>query len=435
MAKKTVHTDKTLARWRQARFGMFIHWGLYSAGNLDCWKMNDMGIPVDEYARELEPKFRGKNFDAATVVKLAKNAGCKYIVMGTRHHEGYCLWDTATTTFSSVHGTPRRDFIAEYVQAARSAGLMVGFYYSFLDWRNRAYWEGPRKNPQAWKRFVAYVHAQVRELMSNYGKIDILWYDGAWGPTHLNPWGVKYAWGFKPDAAGYAQAWQSAKLNAMVRQLQPGILINDRSYLPEDFGTPEKTITPEHRPWELCDTIGFYWGASSRDRDRKSPRTLLDRLIYCVSRNGNMLLNVGPKPDGRLMAWQQKTMLQLGRWLKKHDEAIYGCGGEWQNPFNNPLAPWYTTRKNNTLYIHLLRYPGESFGLANHHDYHLLSARLLDTGKKLKIIHEPMRDIISGLPKQSPDPLACIVKVKIREKTPSQIKARKWIGIEEPNAI
>ncbi len=436
--KLSYSQKKRIQWWQKARFGMFIHWGLYTIDGLGCWKMHDMGIPTGEYIAKYEHRFNPTNFDARAIVRVAKNAGCKYIVMGTRHHEGYCLWNTKTTKFSSVCMTPKRDFIAEYVQATRGAGLKIGLYYSLLDWRYKAYWDGPRKNPEGWKKFVSYVHSQVEELMTLYGKIDILWYDGAWPVLWYDgdcamPW--RGYWGFSPTYEDIAKAWRSRKLNAMVRRLQPDIIMNNRSYLTEDFGTPEQTIVPESRPWELCDTMGGLWGAASQDLNRKTAREIITRLISCACQNGNMLLNIGPKPDGSIQRWQAKIMAQIGNWLKEHGEAIYGCGGEWQVPFrNNMLAPWKTTRKGDVLYLHLIRYPGNSFSIANLHDYWLESAEILTTGKQLKIIHEPTRDIISGLPKSSPDKIITVVKVKVRHKTRNEQETRGTIALDNPDS-
>ncbi len=424
MNNKSLRAE-SLKSWQQARFGMFVHWGLFSAGDLGTWMMSDMAVPVDEYARKYVPGFTGENFDAEEIVELAKNAGCKYVVMVTRHHEGYCLWDTETTDFSSVKQIPGRDFIGEYVKAARKAGLKVGLYYSLCDWRYKGYWQGPRQNPKGWEKQVKLVHNQVREIMSNYGKIDILWYDGGWEA-------YPGAWGIKLTDEKVANYWQSEKLNAMVRKLQPGILINNRSFLPEDFGTPEKMIRPQARPWELCDTIGFYWGASSKDLDRKTSRTLIGQLLYSVSRGGNMLLNIGPKPDGSLLPWQKKTMEEIGTWLKKHGEGVYGCEGVWEMPFARILTPWQATQKGNSMYLHLLRYPGKSFAISNQHDLKIVSAELVDTGDKLHVETTATRDIISGLPAKSPDKIASLVKLKVRKKTARQIAQRQYIGIDNP---
>ena len=416
---------KSLKSWQDARFGMFIHWGLYTIDGLDCWKFFDMGIPVDEYVRRFEPRFNPKKFDARAFARVAKGAGCKYVVMGSRHHEGYCLWNTKTTRFSSVHMTPGRDFIAEYVRAVRSAGLKVGLYYSLLDWRYKAYFDGPRKSPARWRRLVALVHEQVRELMTQYGKIDILWYDGAWpGPN----------WGFEPTQVERSRAWKSKKLNATAHKLQPDILINNRScpYSGGDFATPEQEITPEHRPWELCDTMADLWGAAPQDLNRKTPRQIITRLITCVSLGGNMLLNIGPGADGSVQPWQARTMERIGAWMRKHGDAIHGCGAEWQAPFNHGLAPWKTTRKGKTLHMHLLRYPGKEFAIANIHGYHLKSARVLTTGRRLRIVHEPTRDVIKGLPQKAPDPIATVVTITTRPKTAAEKRRRAVIGLADP---
>ncbi len=414
--------------WQDARFGMFIHWGLYSVADLDCWIMHDVGYPIGEYTESLEPRFTADGFDARKLAALAKESGCRYVVMGTRHHEGYCLWNTKTTGFSSSVMTPKRDLIGEYVEAVRSAGLKVGFYYSMLDWRYQAYWLGPRNDPTGWNELVDYVHEQIKELVTEYGRLDILWYDGAW------PVGTAPGWGFEPTREEVAAAWRSKEINDLVRAKQPGILINNRSFLPEDFGTPEQTITPEDRPWELCDTMADLWGVSSVDHNRKSVLEMLTRLITCVSHGGNMLLNIGPNADGSIQTWQKENMERIGIWLESHGEAIYGCTGEWRRPFNGGLAPWRSTRKGDDVYLHLLRYPGESFGIATIHDLWLETAHLMDTGQTLEIVREPTRDIIQGLPSTSPDDLVAVVKLKTRKATEQEIAQRQVIGLRHPNA-
>lgn len=418
--------------WQDARFGMFIHWGLYTIDGFDCWKMHNMGIPVEEYVKAYEPRFRPDKFDARALARLARSAGCKYVVMGTRHHEGYCLWDTRTTPFSSVSMTPKRDFIREYVDAVREEGLKVGFYYSLLDWRYKAYWEGPRRNAQGWNRLVEYVHDQVRELMTLYGKIDILWYDGAWPPHDPGP---ALAWGFLPTDPEVAEAWRSEELNAQVRALQPDILVNNRSYVEGDFGTPEQSIVAEGRPWELCDSMGDMWGAAPQDLNHKTPREIITRLITCVAQSGNMLLNIGPNADGSVQEWQGQIMARIGEWMEVHGEAIYGCSREPQHLFTHGLAPWRTTRKADTLYLHLLRYPGRFFSIANLHNLWLESATLLDTGQPLEMKHEPTRDVIAGLPDTPPDDIATVVKLQARPKSEAERTARGSIALDDPDNI
>lgn len=420
-----------LSWFKHDRFGMFIHWGLYSASDLDCWVMHDMGIPADEYFKRYEPGFTGDKFDADELAKLAKAAGCKYMVMGARHHEGYCLWDSSTTELTSVKRLPKRDFIAEYVEAARRHGLKIGIYYSLLDWTDSAYWDGPRRDPAGWARMIKKVFSQIKELMTQYGKIDILWYDGGWHPR------TGY-WGYSPAephemalfrGEGLAKVWDSVRLNKMVRDSQPEILINNRAYTAEDFGTPEQTLVPEERAWEFCDTMGDLWGYSSVDLNRKSPRQLIHNLIKCVSLGGNLLLNIGPKADGSVASWQRDNLESIGQWMAVHSESIYGCGEEPRRPYFSDLSPWRATRKENVIYLHLFRYPGKEFGLARFHGDRILSARLLSSDLSLGIRREPTRDVIFGLPESAPDRYAPVVKLDISDESEEWSRVRANVSL------
>ncbi|MEM2443621.1 MAG: alpha-L-fucosidase, partial [Candidatus Bathyarchaeia archaeon] len=323
--------------WVEARFGMFIHWGLYAIPARGEWVMFFERIPKSEYAK-LARRFNPRRFDADEWVTLAKEAGMRYMVLTTRHHDGFCLWDSQVSDFTSVKATPaKRDFIAEYVEACRRAGMRIGFYYSLLDWRWPEYWDGPAKNPEGWARLRDYVHAQVRELMTNYGKIDILWYDGAWP--------------YK------AEDWQSERLNAMVRSLQPNIIINNRSGLPEDFETPEQHIRYHERPWESCMTIDeSWWGYHAGDRHLKSTLEIVRLLVRCVAGNGNLLLNVGPRADGSIPEAYKRRLRAVGEWLKRNGESIYGAGAA---PFRAAHLG-HVTAKGNKVYVHVFYWPGKS---------------------------------------------------------------------------
>jgi len=225
--------------WHAARFGMFIHWGLYSVLGRHEWVMENEGIPVSEYEK-LAPQFKPKPNAARDWARLAKRAGMKYMVMTTKHHEGFCNFASNLTNYCAPKQGPGRDLVKEYVDAARGEGLRVGFYYSLMDWHHP---DGAmcKTDDAARRRFVDYIHGQVKELMTNYGKIDILWYDVAW-PL---------------DAKG----WESVEMNTMVRKLQPDIIINNRSKIPEDFDTPEQRIEASaNRPWESCMTLNDSWG-------------------------------------------------------------------------------------------------------------------------------------------------------------------------------
>src|SRR5579872_5069390 len=214
--------------WHEARFGMFIHWGLYSVLGRHEWAMEEEGIPVSEY-EQLAKRFQPQPNAARAWARLAKAAGQKYMVMTSKHHEGFCNFDTKLTNYCAPKQGPGRDLVREYVEAARAEGLRVGFYYSLMDWHHP---DGARckTDEQARRRFVDYIHGHIRELLTNYGKVDVLWYDVNWP---LN-----------------AQEWEAEKMNAMVFELQPEIIVNDRNGLQGDFSTPEQTIRASSRAWE-----------------------------------------------------------------------------------------------------------------------------------------------------------------------------------------
>lgn len=388
--------DERMSWWTEARFGIFIHWGLYAIPAHGEWVMYCERIPKDEYAR-LAQKFNPKKFNADKWVALAKEAGARYMVLTTRHHDGFCLWDSDVSDFTSVKTAAKRDIVAEYVEACRKANMRIGFYYSLLDWRWPAYWEGPDKNLEGWKKLRNYVHAQVRELMTKYGKIDILWYDGGW------PYG--------PDA------WQSEKLNAMVRNLQPDIIINNRSGLPEDFDTPEQRIEGSNRPWETCMTMDdLWWGYHPGDPNLKSPMQLVRNLVKCVAGNGNFLLNIGPKADGTIPVKQAARLRAIGRWLRRNGESIYGAGSA---PFPQPHLG-QVTLKGNSVYVHVMFWPGSEMCIAGVKN-RVLRSYLLITGKKLSFEQKGDRLFIKGLPIRAPDPTDTVVVLEIEGK-PETIK-------------
>ena len=270
--------QRRLQWFRKARFGMFIHWGLYSQLGRHEWVMNRERIPVQEYEK-LAATFKPRPQVAREWARLARESGMRYMVMTTKHHEGFCLFDSKLTDYNAARQGPGRDLVAEYVEAARSEGLRVGFYYSLMDWHHP---DGARcaKDEAARRRFVDYIHGQVRELCTNYGKVDILWYDVNW------PLSV--------------EGWEAAKMNAMVRSLQPDIILNNRSGLPEDFGTPEQHIVPERggRMWEACMTMNDSWGYTPIDKNYKTPAQVVGMLRQVAAGGGNLLLNIGPAPDG-----------------------------------------------------------------------------------------------------------------------------------------
>src|SRR5262245_59115220 len=326
-ADEQADRERRMKWWHQAKFGMFIHWGLYSVLGRHEWVMENEGIPVTEY-EQLAKRFNPKPNAARDWAKLARTAGMKYMVMTTKHHEGFCHFDTRTTKYCAPKQAAGRDLVKEYVEAARAEGLRVGFYYSLMDWHHP---DGARcaDDEGARKRFVEYIHTHVRELMSNYGKIDILWYDVAW-PLE-------------------AKGWESEKMNEMVFRLQPDIIVNNRNKLQGDFSTPEQRIVAEQRAWEACMTMNDSWGYQKADDDWKTPKTVVKNLITCARDGGNYLINIGPKPDGSIPEESVKIMTAVGKWMERNGQSIYMT--ERCQPRRSNFASF--TRKGDTLYMHV----------------------------------------------------------------------------------
>ncbi|MGA8111408.1 MAG: alpha-L-fucosidase, partial [Acidobacteriaceae bacterium] len=268
--------------WREAKFGMFIHWGLYSVIGQQEWVMESEGIPIPQY-EILARHFHPKEGAAREWARLAKAAGQKYMVMTTKHHEGFCMFDTKLTDYCAPKQGPGRDLVREFVEAARAEGMRIGFYYSLMDWHHP---DGARcaTDEAARKRFVEYTHGLIRELMTNYGKIDILWYDVDWPLT--------------------PEQWEAERMNRMVFELQPDIVVNNRNGLEGDFSTPEQHVeaSKKGRAWEACMTLNEGWGYQAADHEWKTPRTVIDNLARCAQGGGNYLLNIGPDSEGNVPA-------------------------------------------------------------------------------------------------------------------------------------
>ena len=364
--------------WHAAKFGMFIHWGLYSVRGRHEWAMEEEGIPISEYmamAREFKPAPNAPREFA----RLAKAAGQKYMVMTTKHHEGFCNFDTKLTTYCATKQGPGRDLVREYVEAARAEGLRVGFYYSLMDWHHP---DGARcaNDESARRRFVDYTHGLIRELMTNYGKIDVLWYDVAW-PL---------------DAKG----WESEKMNEMVFHLQPEIIVNNRNELPGDFSTPEQEINPEKegRAWESCMTLNDSWGYQRADDNWKSAKTVIRNLISCARDGGNYLLNIGPRGDGSIPEESVSVLRQVGAWMSRNGETIY------QSDSCQPRDSTYAsfTRSGNTLFMHVHFWPGNTVNMSGLRTG-VKSVRFYARGEKIAFQQDPYRLHLYNLPENAPD--------------------------------
>lgn len=388
---------KRTAWFEQARFGMFIHWGLYSLHGHGEWAMNRERIPLDEYTK-LADEFAARDYNPKAWAALARDAGMKYMVLTTKHHEGFCLWDSKTCAFNSTTSAAKRDLLAEFVEAVRDAGLKVGLYYSLGDWFNPDWTGGWQGDAAAKIRFMSYTHALVRELMTGYGKIDILWYD-------------------LPQCYSPAE-WRSVELNAMARSLQPHILINNRAMTTEDFATPEQRVSaaPRGRMWESCMTLNDNWGYCPSDRNWKSPRKVVLNLANAAAGAGNLLLNIGPDGQGAIPPESERILRSVGDWLSVHGEGIYGS--QRHDLMWTLFGP--ITRKDHALYLHLKNHFGPTLaigGLTNK----VFAATLLTSGEPLEFEQCGARTFVRGLPESSRDDLLPVVKLQIEGEPDSDV--------------
>ena len=351
---KYPHGDN--AWWREARFGMFIHWGLYSVPARHEWVMTTEKQTPEQYARYRE-YFAPDHFDASAWARMAREAGMKYVVFTAKHHEGFCMWDTKYTDYKVD-----RDYMREILDAFRAEGLRTGLYYSLLDWRHSDFlvddnhplrdgdWAKLNQH-RSQARYCKYMRNQVTELLTNYGKIDILWFDY----TYPRPTGKS------------SKDWEAEKLLKHARSLQPDVLIDDRLGLEGagDFKSPEQYVPLQPMrdaagnqvPWEGCQTFSGSWGYFRDEMTWKSEHQLISMLIDHVSRDGNLLMNVGPNARGEIDERAQKSLEWFSRWMKYNSASIYGCGmapSEWPEP---DRCRYTYNAKLNRLYVHLLEYP------------------------------------------------------------------------------
>jgi alpha-L-fucosidase len=364
--------------WHAAKFGMFIHFGVYSTIARHEWVMEEEAWPIGPYTQHATT-FKPVPGAPRAWAKLAKQAGMKYMVLTTKHHEGFCNFDTKLTEYCAPKQGPGRDIVREYVEAARAEGMHVGFYYSLMDWHHP---DGAKcaTDEAARRRFVDYTHGLIREILTNYGKIDVLWYDVAW-PL---------------DAKG----WESERMNQMVFQLQPEIIVNNRNHLEGDFSTPEQKIVAETngRAWESCMTLNDSWGYQRADDDWKSSRTIVRNLIQCARDGGNYLLNIGPKPDGSIPEESVRVLSEVGRWMETNGDTIYKS--DHCQVRRSTYASF--TRTGNTLYMHVHFWPGEYVAISGLR-VKVKSARLLKTGAEVKFTQDEFQTKFTGLPEKAPD--------------------------------
>lgn len=352
------------------RFGMFIHFGLYSMGARHEWLKHREKTPEDVYERYFT-YFDPDLYDPKDWARQAKAAGMKYAVMTTKHHEGFCLFDSKYTDYKSTNTPCGRDLIREYADAFRAEGLHVGFYYSLIDWHHPDFTIDPlhprRDDSDAlalnegrdMKKYAAYMRNQVEELLTGYGKIDILWFDF----SYPNDRGV----GCNDWQRGKGKEdWEAQELIALARKLQPGIIIDNRTELDQDLWTPEQyqptewirhPETGELVTWEACQTMSGSWGYYRDEMTWKSPEMLLRMLINTVSLGGNLIMNVGPTGRGYLDARAEGALRVYADWMKYNSRSIYGCTMA-EPEFCAPTDCRLTQREDGKrLYIHIFAYP------------------------------------------------------------------------------
>jgi alpha-L-fucosidase len=363
------------AQWfKEAKFGVFIHWGPYSVKEIEAsWPLqphHKQYIPVDEY-EALAQVFHPENYEPKEWARMAKEAGAKYVVLTAKHHDGYCLFDTKTTDYCATKTGPGRDLVAPYAQAVREAGLKVGLYFTTIDWHDPDFATIPiaerirspkpfEYDPIRWHRFHQRFVEQLRELLTNYGKIDLIWFDVP---------------GFGADR------WRSHEVKQMMLNLQPHLVINNRLPDAGDYITPEQYIpfAPPNDWWETCMTMNHQWAYHSDPSQYKDMSRLIRDLSIIAGKGGNLLLNVGPKPDGTWPAEAKERLDMIGQWLAHSGEGIYGTErGPNQACFYGPM-----TRKGNTLYLHVLETPRAPIEIRGIHGT-IKQARLLRTGEQLE---------------------------------------------------
>ena len=422
----TPHTDWFV----HDRFGLFIHWGIYALAARHEWVKNRERIRDEDYQRYFD-HFDPDLYDPAEWAWEAKKAGMKYVVLTSKHHDGFCLWDSDLTDYKVTNTPYGRDLLTPFVEAFRAEGLKVGFYHSLIDWHHPHYpVDGlhPMRDDVAYReanqdrdmsQYVAYFHGQTRELLTGYGRIDIMWFDFSY--PHMD-WGWSRGRG-KDD-------WRSEELMVLVRELQPGILINNRLDIPGDFVTPEQyqpaapmAVAGQPVLWEACQTLNGSWGYDRDNLDWKSPEMLVQMLVDSVSKNGNLLLNVGPNGRGEFEAKAIERLQEIGEWLRLNGRAIYGCGAS----LFTPPADCRYTQNGNRLYLHLFAWPFKHVHLSDLagkvayaqflHDASEIKRHELDPTDQGNMAPKGMaaNTLTLELPVQQPEVLVPIVELFLRE--------------------
>ncbi|MFH1265107.1 MAG: alpha-L-fucosidase, partial [Planctomycetota bacterium] len=408
--------EKRSEWFRQARFGLFIHWGVYSMIGRGEWIQDTGKIPLAEYEK-LNPGFNPVKYNADEWVALAKQAGQKYLVVTTKHHDGFCMLDSKLTDYDIMSTPLKRDVIKELADACHRQGLHLGFYYSIMDWHHPDYvprrpWEKDRSTEGAdFDRYVKYMRGQVREILTNYGQIDVLWFDGGWERK-------------KPE-----DLQEFRDIIGMARKLQPQMLVNDRANIGGDFETPEQFIpatgvmSKEGKPvlWEACMTMTTghgsfaptaWWGYDKNEKVFKPTEELVHKLIDVVSKGGNFLLNIGPQPDGQIRPEEAERLRGVGRWMDRYGEAIHGTTA---SPFR--LLPFFgrVTQKGNRLFVHVFDWPEDGQLMLPGLKSKVVAAAVMgDPGRAVGHVRSAGgKNVLLKLTGEAPDPVASVIVLEL----------------------
>lgn len=366
MMNQNIIDRNNRTKWyNEARFGMFIHWGLYAIPARGEWVRSTERIPNEQYD-PLINEFYADSFNPKEWAKLAKKAGMKYAVLTAKHHDGFCLFDTKLSDFNSMKAPCHRDIVKEFIDAFRAEGIRVGLYFSIIDWRDENYphygdMHHPMRDNETYKgkkydfdKYLELMHGQVKELVTGYGKLDIMWFDFSYDNMRCDVWKpeqlMKMVRTYQPDIICDNRLEGSSEYSGSIKTLNP------TSYA-GDFASPEQMIPPtgirneagEPIPWEACITLNRNWGYHAHDKLFKSDRLIIRTLVECVSKNGNLILNVGPNAKGEIPKESVKILESIGEWMKQNDRSITGCG---LSDYKKPEWGRYT-QNGNKLYAHI----------------------------------------------------------------------------------
>ena len=424
--------------YTEARFGLFIHFGLYSMAARHEWVKTWEKIPEDKYDLYFK-HFNPDLFDAGEWARSAKRAGIKYAILTAKHHEGFCLWDTQQTDYKSTNTPFGRDIVREYVDAFRAEGIKIGIYYSLIDWHHEHFtidvFHPLNRLPDAAEMnklrdmniYREYMRMQVSELLTGYGRIDLLYFDNSYPGKAPVTWAEEiHPLAYSPHFDGKGKDdWGAEALIETARMIQPHILINDRTELQQDIftgaeqlklrGWPVDPATGERYVWETWQTFGGSWGYSRDERDWQTPHMILDAMVGAVSCGGNFLLNVGPNPRGEFGRRAENILEEIGIWMRRCGRSVYGCS---MAGFTSPAGFRYT-QNGNSLYLHFLNWIAPDIGwpfyeivlegMASKVEY----AQFLHDGSEIKL-RELDGNLHLNIPVAQPDSVLPVIEMFLK---------------------